>query len=101
MTIAAQIEIPDQVLADLCRRYQVKSLHVFGSAARNELRPDSDIDLLVELQPGHTLGLFEFWDLEEELASLLGRKVDLVAKGGLNRHRAPQILRDARLLYEN
>lgn len=101
MTIAPQIEIADEVLADLCRRYQVKALYVFGSAARNEMRPDSDVDLLVELQPDHSISLFRFWDLEEELAALLGRKVDLVSKGGLNRHRAPYILRDARLLYEN
>lgn len=100
MTIAPHIDVPIEVVDDLCRRYQVKALYVFGSAARNELRPESDIDLMVEFHPNHTIGLFEFGDLESELSMLLGRKVDLVSKRGLNRHRAPSILKDARLVYE-
>jgi len=99
VTITPEIEIADDVLSDLCRRYQVKALYVFGSAARNEMRPDSDVDFMVELQPNHTIGL-RFFDLQRELAQLVGRKVDLESKESLNRHRAPHIWKDAHLLYE-
>jgi uncharacterized protein len=74
VTIAPHIDVPIEVVDDLCRRYQVKALYVFGSAARNELRPESDIDLMVEFHPNHTIGLFEFGDLKSELCMLLGRK---------------------------
>ncbi|MBI3209350.1 MAG: nucleotidyltransferase family protein [Candidatus Solibacter usitatus] len=99
MTIAATIEIPVEALADLCRRYQVKELSLFGSAAREELRPDSDIDILVEFVPNHTVDIFDFGHLEDELRALLGRSVDLVSRKGMNPRVAPFILRDARRLY--
>jgi predicted nucleotidyltransferase len=100
VTIARHIEVPAEAVRELCDRYQVKALYVFGSAARDDLKPKSDIDVMVEFQPNHTIGLFEFGDLEKELSELLGRKVDLVSKRGLNRHRAPSILTDARLIHE-
>lgn len=99
MTIAPGIDVPSETIADLCRRYQVREMSVFGSAARGEMRADSDIDILVELEPEHTLGLFEFMDLEDELTRLFGRKADLASKEGLNRHRAPYILQEARVIY--
>jgi predicted nucleotidyltransferase len=88
----------DQV-AELCQRYRVKELSVFGSAARGEMRPDSDIDLLVEFQENAGIGLFELWDLNDDLEQLLGRRVDLVPKGGLKKLIRPQVLREAKLLY--
>ncbi len=93
------IEVPCAVLADLCRRYRVKQLSLFGSFARAEQTPGSDIDILVEFLRQHTLDLFDFCHLETELPGLLGRPVDLVSKDGMNPRIAPHILRDARLLY--
>jgi predicted nucleotidyltransferase len=86
-------------VVELCHRYRVKELSVFGSAARGELRPDSDIDLLVEFQEDAGIGLFELWDLNDEFERMLGRRVDLVPKGGLKRLIRPQVLREAKLLY--
>ena len=85
MTRALDTELPAVPLAEICRRYHVKELSVFGSAARGELRPESDIDLLVDFLPDARIGLFELWDLGEELERLLGRRVDLVPKGGLKK----------------
>jgi len=76
------IEVDEAKLADLCRRYQVRELSLFGSAARGEMRPDSDIDLLVEFLPNAEVGLVEHAGLMLDLAQLLGRKVDLVSKNG-------------------
>jgi uncharacterized protein len=99
MTIATGIELDLERLAEICRRYQVKSLRLFGSAARGEMRPDSDLDFLVEFLPGSQLDLFDFGHLEEELSALTGRRVDLVSRRGLNIHMAPHVMRDAREVY--
>src|SRR6266545_1822814 len=80
MTIAAGIELPEVEITELCRRYQVKELAVFGSAARGEMRPDSDIDLLVEFLPEAEVDLIDHAGLMLDLAHLFGRRVDLVSK---------------------
>jgi len=93
------IAVDEAQLAELCRRYQVRELSVFGSAARGEMRPDSDIDLLVEFRPDADVGLLEHAGLMLDLAQLLGRKVDLVSKNGLKPRIRSSVLRDARLVY--
>jgi len=60
MTIAAGIELPEAKIADICRRHQVRELSLFGSAARGEMRPDSDIDLLVDSCPARALAYWAF-----------------------------------------
>jgi predicted nucleotidyltransferase len=86
-------------LAEVCRRYGVKELSIFGSTVRGELRPESDIDIMVEVQPGVRVGLIKFESLVEELAALAGRRVDLVAKHGLKPWVRPEVLKDARVIY--
>ncbi len=93
------IEVDEAQLADLCRRYRVRELSLFGSAARGEMRPESDVDLLVEFLPDADVSLLEHAGLMLELQKLLGRKVDLVSKNGLKPRIRPYILADARLLY--
>lgn len=91
--------IDEQKLAELCRRYQVRELSVFGSAARGEMRPDSDIDLLVEFLPDAEIGLLEHAGLMLDLAELLGRKVDLVSKRALKPLIRESIIQEARPVY--
>lgn len=86
-------------LAAICRRYQVRELAVFGSAARGETRPDSDIDLLVEFLPEAQVGLLEHAGLMLDLSELLGRRVDLVSKRGLKPLIRDSIIREARPVY--
>src|ERR1700724_3852916 len=85
-----QIDVPS--LAEVCRRYGVKELSLFGSAVRGEMRPESDIDIMVEFEPGVRIGLIKFESLVDELESLAGRKVDLVTKPGLKPWVRPQVL---------
>ncbi len=93
-------EVDDATLADLCQRYQVRELSLFGSAARGEMRPDSDIDLLeVEFRPNAAVGLVEHAGLMLELAQLLGRKIDLVSRNGLKPRIRHSVLAGARLVY--
>ena len=86
-------------LADLCRTYCVRELSIFGSAARGQMRPDSDIDLLVEFLPNVPVGLIEHAGLMLDLERLIGRKVDLVSKNGLKPRIRSSVLADARLIY--
>src|SRR5215471_1051698 len=77
------VKVDEVALAELCRRYHVGELSVFGSAARGEMRQDGDIDLLVEFLPEAEVDLVDHAGLMLDLAELLGRKVDLVSKNGL------------------
>ena len=86
-------------LAEVCRRYAVKELSLFGSAVRGEMRPESDIDIMVEFEPGARIGLIRFESLVGELESLAGRRVDLVTKGGLKTWVRPRVLKYARVIY--
>lgn len=85
-------------LAELCRKYGIAELAVFGSTARGDERPDSDVDLLYVRLPGNDLGM-SYFALQEDLEKLFGRPVDLVPKDGLHRAIRDQVLEDARVLY--
>ncbi len=76
---------------DLYRRYPIRSLSIFGSYARNEARPDSDIDILVEFS--EPVG-FEIADLAFELEELLGHSVDLVSRGAIRERLRPHVEKD-------
>jgi predicted nucleotidyltransferase len=82
-------------IAEIARRHQARSVKVFGSVARGEDQPGSDVDLLIAFEPGTSL--FELVELEQELEELLGVGVDVVSEGGL-RPGHEQILREARPL---
>src|SRR5437870_10446109 len=86
-------------LADFCRRHGVERLSVFGSILGDDFRPDSDVDVLVEFQPGRTPGMFGFGGMILELSEMVGRTVDLRTPFDLSRHLRPFILRGARLLH--
>ena len=77
MPFSLERYVSHEYLVEFCKRYHIRKLSVFGSAIRNELRPDSDIDLLVEFDDVHIPGLFTIAHMEAELSERLGRKVDL------------------------
>ena len=76
-------QVDENMLADTCRQYGVRELSLFGSAVRGEMRPGSDLDVLVEFDPCVRIGLLKFESLSQDLEALVGRKVDLVTKRGL------------------
>lgn len=90
--------IPELQLANLCRRYQVHRLSVFGSVLRGDDDADSDLDLLVEFEPGAVVGL-KFITLQRELSDLLGREVDLNTPAFLSRHFRDRVVEQAQVLY--
>lgn len=94
--------VPRAKLAALCRKYHVRRLGLFGSAARGELAPGSDVDLLVEFEPGKAPSLWAEPEIREAFGALFGgRRVDLVPPQALeNPYRRKSILRDLQVLYE-
>jgi predicted nucleotidyltransferase len=89
------LEHRDAILATAAR-YGARNVRVLGSAARGDLRPDSDVDLLVELAPGRTL--LDHVALWQDLEELLGRRVDVVVEGGISPYLERNILAEARPL---
>lgn len=94
---------PTEVVENFCRRWKIAELALFGSAARDQLTPDSDIDLLVTFAPDAHWGLFDLVRAQRELSELLGRPVDLVSRRAIeNSHnwiRRREILNSARTIY--
>ena len=97
--MSVKIPIDHERIVDFCRRHHIRKLSLFGSVLRDDFRPDSDVDVLVEFDPGHIPG-WEFFDMEEELAGIIGRKVDLNTPGFLSRYFRERILSEAKVEYD-
>lgn len=94
----AQISFPKERIAEFCRQHHIKKLAIFGSVLRPDFRADSDIDVLVEFEPGQTPGL-AFFAMQEELSTILGRKVDLNTPQCLSRYFRDKVLQEAVVQY--
>jgi hypothetical protein len=92
-------DMPTKSIAEFCRRNHIRRLSLFGSALRGEMRPDSDIDFLVEFDPDHVPGLIKLAGMELELSGLLGRKVDLRTPQDLSRYFREDVCRSAKVQY--
>lgn len=95
-----EVEAMREILAAFCAKHRIRKLSLFGSALRDDFGPDSDLDILVEFEPGVSVGLITFSGMENELSDLLGRKVDLNTAGTLSRHFRAEVLRESRLMHE-
>ena len=85
--MSAKIPIPRDKIAEFCGRWKITELALFGSVLRDNFRPDSDVDVLVTFAPEAEWSLFDHVTMEEELSSILDRKVDLVSRRGIERSR--------------
>lgn len=100
MISKGHIGIPKEQIAEFSRRHHIRKLSLFGSVLRDDYRPHSDVDVLVEFEPGHGPGFIGLMKMEMELSSLLGgRKVDLVTEKFLNRRIRDQVLANAEIQY--
>ena len=91
--------IPRPELETFCRRNYITKMSLFGSALHDELKPGSDIDILVEFDKDHMPGLFDITGMEIELAEMFGRKVDLRTPAELSRYFRDDVLEKARVEY--
>jgi hypothetical protein len=94
----ARIPIDVDKIADFCRRHHIRRLSLFGSVLRDDFGPESDVDVLVEFEPGHTPGL-AFFSMEEELSQIIGRKVDLNTSEFLSPYFRDRIERESEVQY--
>ncbi|NIA06698.1 MAG: nucleotidyltransferase [Actinobacteria bacterium] len=94
-----RIDIPKRKIVDFCRRHHIRRLMLFGSVLREDFRPGSDVDVLVEFEPGTRLGL-RFFAMERELSEILSRKVDLNTPGFLSDEILQEALAQAEVQYD-
>ncbi len=98
--MSVQLSYAPEEMEELCRRWKVKELALFGSVLRDDFRPDSDVDVLVTFADRAGWSLFDFVRMADELAKLFGREVDLVEKKGLrNPFRRAAILGSKEVIY--
>ncbi|MDQ3701285.1 MAG: nucleotidyltransferase family protein [Chloroflexota bacterium] len=95
----ARIAIDRKRLAEFCRRHHIHRLALFGSGLRDDFRPDSDVDVLVEFAPGHSVGLIRLAGIERELSVVLGHRVDLRTPADLSRYFRQAVLDAADVQY--
>jgi uncharacterized protein len=94
------VAIPKDYLREFCERNHIRKLSLFGSVLTERFRPESDVDVLVEFEPGRTPGYFGLAGMEIELSEKLGRKVDLRTRRELSRHFRDKVLAGAAVQYE-
>ena len=95
-----KFRLPRKKIAEFCKRWSITEFSVFGSVLREDFRPDSDIDVLITIDPGAQIGLLEMAQMQIELENMFKRSVDMVEKDGLrNPYRRREILRTAQVIY--
>lgn len=101
--MSVRISIPRGAVADFCRRHRIRRMALFGSVLRDDFTSESDVDVLVEFEPGRTVG-FAFVDIQDELSQILGHPVDMLTFKSVERSRnwllRDEILDSAEALYE-
>lgn len=96
----AKITIPEDEIAVFCRRHHIRKLSLFGSVLREDFQPDSDVDVLVEYEPGHVPGFITQSRLRRELSNILGREADLRTPASLSDYFRDEVEASAILIYE-
>ena len=103
MSVVEPLGVREEQLAEFCRKWKIVELSLFGSALREDFRPDSDVDVLVAFEPEFGHSLFDLVEMENELSGMFGRKVDLVEKRAIERSenyiRRRNILSTAKVVY--
>ncbi|MGB2689063.1 MAG: nucleotidyltransferase family protein [Desulfobacterales bacterium] len=93
------VDISEEKIAEFCQRHHIRRLALFGSALREDFTPDSDVDVLVEFEPGTRVGMIRLAGIELELSSILGRKVDMNTPGFISKYFREAVLAEAEDQY--
>jgi len=103
MRLNGNLEVPDEAMAEFCHRWKITELALFGSVLRKDFGPESDVDVLVTFAPDARWGLYDLFDMEQELRGVFGRKVDIVERAAVeeseNYIRRRNILGSAETVY--
>lgn len=97
--MSPRITLDREAIADFCHRHHIRKLALFGSVLREDFRPDSDVDVLVEFLPDGRVSLFKITAMERELSEVIGRKVDLRTPRDLSRYFRQEVLDEAEVQF--
>ena len=97
--MTSKVAVDRERIAAFCRLHQIRRLALFGSVLRDDFRPDSDVDVLVEFVPGRVPGL-AFFSMQRDLSKILGRKVDMNTPQCLSRYYRDRVLSEAEVVYD-
>jgi hypothetical protein len=97
--IIVRIDVDKQRIAEFCKKHHIRRLAFFGSVLGDDFRPDSDVDVLVEFEPGQVVGLVRLAGMERELSQILGRKVDMRTPQDLSRYFRDEVVASAEVQY--
>lgn len=100
MQAQSNIDIPKEKIAEFCKKHHIRKMSLFGSALRDDFTPESDLDILVEFEPGTRVGMIRLAGLEIELGEMLQRKVDLNTPGFLSKYYRDKVLAEAAVHYD-
>jgi len=95
----AKIDIPKEKIAGFCQQHHIRKLALFGSVLREDFRPESDVDVLVEFERERPIGLIRLARIQRELSELLGHPVDLNTEGFLSPYFRDEVLKEAEVHY--
>jgi len=97
--MSLHISIDQGEIAEFCRRHHIRRLAFFGSVLRDDFRPDSDVDVLVEFEPGYRLGLFELIRMQQEFSEMIGREADFRTPEDLGRYLRARVIAESEVQY--
>ncbi len=97
---ADRLRLDPNAVSEFCRRHRIRRLGLFGSVLRDDFGPGSDVDVLVEFDPGGAPGFFELGEMREELSTIFGRSVDLRTPRSLSPYFRERVLREAVRLHD-
>lgn len=97
--MSSRIQVDPSLIAEFCRKHHIRRLALFGSVLTDEFDDESDVDVLVEFEPGHPVGLLRLAGIELELSRILGRKVDVRTPRDLSRYFRDEVVARAQVLY--
>lgn len=99
--IHPHLEVPRDEIIEFCQKYPIRKLSLFGSVLRDDFRPDSDVDVLVEFEPGARISYFDLAGMQIELEQILGRPVDIGTPDMLSKYIRKHVLEGAQVIYES
>jgi uncharacterized protein len=97
--VSAHISVDQAQIAEFCRRHHIRKFAFFGSVLRDDFRPDSDVDVLIEFEPDHVPGLIQLMTMQLEFSDMIGRDADFRAPGDLHRSFRDVVIAESEVLY--
>jgi predicted nucleotidyltransferase len=97
--LSLRIQIDRDKVAEFCRRHRIVRLALFGSVLRDDFRPDSDVDVLVEFEPEFRLGLFDLIRMQQEFSGMIGREADFRTAEDLGRYMRDRVIAESEVQY--